>query len=316
VDIVQASKAAVKGRGLRVVLPEGDDERILEAARCLIADDLARPILLSKTHLTGLDSRPPQTCDALPRYAARVAGNREKMTPKMAERLLKKPLYFAAAMVAAGDAEAIVAGAANPTRRVIEAGLITIGLAPGITTPSSFFLIIVPPLQDGTVRTLVFADCALNADPTPRQLADIAIASADSAGRLLKTEPRVALLSFSTHGSADHRHIEKVRDALAIAQTQRRDLAIDGDLQADAALCEAVAVRKIRRASAVAGRANVLIFPDLNAGNIAYKLIEQLAGARALGPFLQGFAKPMSDLSRGARVDDIVATVVVTLARV
>jgi phosphate acetyltransferase len=315
VDIVQASLAAVKGRGLRVVLPEGDDERILEAARRLIADDLARPILLSKTHLAGLDSRPPQIWDALPRYATRVAKNREKMTPKMAERLLKKPLYFAAAMVAAGDAEALVAGVATPTRRVIEAGLITIGLAPGITTPSSFFLIIVPPLHDGIARTFVFADCALNADPSPRQLADIAIASADSASGLLKAEPRVALLSFSTHGSADHRHIEKVRHALAIVQTQRRDLAIDGELQADAALCEAVAVRKIKRASAVAGRANVLIFPDLDAGNIAYKLIEQLAGARALGPFLQGFAKPISDLSRGARVDDIVATVVVTLAR-
>lgn len=321
-DIVANAKAGLQGRKLRVVLPEGEDERILASARQLSETGLAQPVLLGAPdavharaaglglRLEGCEVRDPASDAAMPAYAARMAAAREKMTAGMAERMLRRPLYFAGAMVAAGNAAAMVAGAANPTRRVIEAGLMTIGLAPGIATPSSFFLMILP---DGA--SYVFADCAINADPTPEQLADIAIASADSAASLLGEAPRVALLSFSTHGSASHAKVDKVLAALQRVKALRPDLAVDGELQGDAAISAAVAAKKVKGPSAVAGRANVLVFPDLDSANIAYKLVQQLARAQAIGPFLQGFAKPISDLSRGASVADIVATVAVTLAR-
>jgi phosphate acetyltransferase len=325
-DILAKARAALANRNLRLVLPEAEDERILAAARLLSEAGMARPVLIGSAAailgraaalgvpIGGCEVRDCRTDGALPAYAMRIAAGRDKMSIGMAERMLQRPLYFAGAMVAAGDAEGMVAGAASPSRRVIEAGLLTIGLAPHIATPSSCFLMLVPN-PAGAPRSYVFADCAITAEPTADELADIAMASADSARGLLADAPRVALLSFSTHGSARHPCLDKILAARERVRRLRPDIAIDGELQGDAALSAAIAARKVTAPSAVAGRANVLVFPDLNAGNIAYKLVQQLAGAQAIGPLLQGFAKPIADLSRGASVEDIVATAALTLLR-
>ena len=309
-----------------VVFPEGAEARILAAADRLVQARVARVILLGSpaaveaaggaagVSLARMEVVDPEGSDRLEAYARGYADRRPRTRRGVIDRLMAKPMFFGGAMVSHGDADAMVAGIATATARVIEAGLMTVGLAEGIRTPSSAFMMLVPAPGGRGERPLLFADCALNLEPSAAQLADIAVASADSFERLTGEVARVALLSFSTRGSGRHASVDKVREAVELARARAPGVAIDGELQADAALVPRVAALKVSGAGAVAGRANVLIFPNLDAGNIAYKLTEHLAGAAALGPLLQGLARPVSDLSRGATVEAIAATVILTLA--
>ena len=306
----------------RIVFPEGQDPRILAAAARIVEKNIAAVTVLGDPEvlqvlannqgisISGCELIDPALSPSLASYAGSYVAGPRPVKPAMAARAVRKPLYYGAMMVRSGDADVMLAGVANPTRRVIEAAELCIGLSDGIKTPSSFFIMV--PEGDNW-SPMIFADCAVNVDPTAEQLADIAIASADNASKILDEVPRVAMLSFSTHGSGRHAHADKVRAACGLIQARMPMLAVDGELQADAAIVPAVAAVKVDGSSEVAGRANVLVFPDLDAGNIAYKLVQHVGGADAIGPILQGFSRPVSDLSRGASVDDIVATAVISV---
>jgi len=315
-----------KSNPKRIIYPEGTDERIVAAAVRVAELGVARPSVLGKPEElsaaadragVGLDEvgqiDPTASAD-LERYAETYSKRRSGISPSVAKRLVRRPLFFGAMMVAEGDADGMVAGVANATARVIEAGTLAIGLAAGFRWPSSFFIMVVPGHDDEDDRTLIFADAAVTIDPTAEQLANIAVAAGQNAKALLNMDPRVAMLSFSTKGSASHPRVDKVVEATRLAQEMAPDLAIDGELQADSALSERVARKKVGE-SPVAGKANVLVFPDLDAANIAYKLTQYLAGAQAYGPIMQGFAKPVNDMSRGATVDDLIGVTAITVVQ-
>lgn len=327
-DIVSSFMEKVKQRNLSVVLPEGRDKRIIQAAAKLKSEGIARPIILGTPEqieaatkeagvdLDGIVAINPKTSDKLGSYAETYSSQRDDIPVPVAKRIVSKPLFYGGMMVACGDADAGVGGAASASATVIQAGVLTVGLAPGMTVPSSFFLMVIPDFLGEKDVPFIYADCAVNVDPTAQQLADIALASGKSAASILGEQPRVAMLSFSTKGSGSGPQVNKVKEALEIVQTRDPEMLVDGEFQADSAIVPSVAAKKVKSEGSVAGKANVLIFPDLNSGNMAYKLTQYMAGAQAIGPFMQGFAKPLTDLSRGATVDDIVSAVVLTLAQV
>ncbi len=300
----------------RIVFPEGSDPRVRDAASRLAKQGIVRPILIGKTPESapeGVTCIDPAASPLAAKYAVLYYERRRAKgtTQVEAAEIAKRPLYFASLMVAAGDADGSVGGAVNTTAETVRAALHTVGAAPGVRLVSSLFIMAVQSSDCGHKGLLAFADCAIVIEPTSSQLAEIAIATAESTRVLIGAEPAVALLSFSTKGSGKHKQVDTVVEALRILRARAPNLNVDGELQADAALASVVGSSKAP-GSTVAGRANALIFPNLASGNIGYKLVERLGGAVAIGPFLQGLAKPANDLSRGCSADDVFNTAVVT----
>jgi phosphate acetyltransferase len=295
----------------RIVFPEGGDSRVIAAATRLAREELLDPILIGPTPADAPAGVKFVEADA--KYASLYYERRRAkgITTVEAAKIAALPLYYSALMVSAGDADGYVGGAANTTAETVRAALHCVGTQPGVKTVSSVMFVAVPDSSFGHKGILAMADSAIVIDPNPVELAEIAIATAESVRALMNVEPAVALLSFSTKGSGSHPFVEKVVEALRIIRERAPQLHVDGELQADAALVRAIGQSKAP-GSTVAGQANTLIFPDLASGNIGYKLVERLANGAAFGPFLQGLAKPANDLSRGCSADDVYSVAVIT----
>lgn len=316
---------AARSNKQKIVLPEGDEPRTITASAKIASEGLAIPILIGKEEaifakakeldvdLKGVEIIDPEKSEHLNEYINAFYEIRKSkgMTLEKAEKIVKDPLYFGTMMVKLDHADGMVSGAVHTTGDLLRPGLQIIKTAPGVSVVSSFFIMMVPGSKYGEEGMLLFSDCAVNPNPNAEQLAAIAIATADTAKNLCQIEPKVAMLSFSTMGSADHELVDKVRAATERAKELRPDLNIDGEMQLDAAIVKKVAEQKAPN-SKVAGNANVLVFPDLQAGNIGYKLVQRFANAEAIGPVCQGFAKPINDLSRGCSSEDIVNVVALT----
>ncbi len=324
-SVIEQIKAKAKLNKKFILLPEGTEERTIQAAALITEEGIAKVALMGDeleiadkaaalgVNLNGVEIINPITSQKFKDFSEKFYEMRKAkgVTPEKAEETMKNPLFFAAMMIKLDLADGMVAGAISTTGDTLRPGLQIIKMAKGISVVSSCFIMEIPNRSYGDNGVMIFGDCAVNPNPTADQLAAIAVSSADTGKTLCGIEPRVAMLSFSTKGSAKHELVDKVKEATDLVKELSPDLMVDGELQADAALVEKVGQLK-SPGSPVAGKANVLIFPDLQAGNIGYKLVQRLAGAEAIGPICQGFAKPINDLSRGCSIDDIVSVVAIT----
>lgn len=322
-DLLLNLTAKAKSLNKKLILAEGYDPRMLGAARRLIDEGIVKVVVLGDKDevgkiamekgiaLGGIEIINPKDSPYETEFIKAYCKDRPEVSEKIAARLIKKDLMFASLMLATGKCDGMVAGISSATASVLQAAGLAVGYAEGVKNPSSFFIMVLPEFRGEKDKVLIFADCAVAVNPDADALAKLAVISAINARKLTGIDPKVAFLSFSTKGSAVSPETEKVMKATEIAKKLAPELLIDGELQADAALVPEVAKKKLSE-SPVAGQANVLIFPDLDAGNIAYKLTQYLAKAKAIGPIMQGFKKPVNDLSRGASVDDIVQVAVIT----
>jgi phosphate acetyltransferase len=326
-NVMEQLRLKAKANPKRVVLPEAGEEKILHAARQVRDMGIAYPMLVGKPEtvsalvgsigvsLDGITVVDHTDQEKVEHFVSEYAKSNPDFPASAVKRMLKDPLNFAAMMVRLGEADCMVAGLSHTTGEVIMASEMIIGLQEGISTVSSMGIMSIPGYEGPEGNLLAIADCAVCPAPEPNELADIAISTADTVRSLMGWEPRVALLSFSTKGSASHERVDKVLKALEMVHKRRPDLLIDGELQLDSAIITEVAAKKVPGGSPVAGRANILIFPDLNAGNIGVKLVQCFAKAVAYGPMLQGFAKPVSDLSRVAPIEEIVGAITMVVVR-